>query len=229
MKGHYIFSALLGIGLLLQGCETLDYTPADQLNDKTFWRTEQHANQAAVALYAAMKAGWAFGRDFTFDMISDIADGTSPHAGIARGTSFSSGDASVQNTWQYLYEVVHRSNTVIRNVSAMDIDETVKTRVIGEAKFLRAMAYFRMLNCWGGVPYYDESCIIEEEFHLVQPARIGRNHPRSHSRRPDGCHLQTSCSLGNIRLRACHERGCLRFAREGISLQPGVEQGHCRF
>ena len=41
MKGHYIFSALLGIGLLLQGCETLDYTPADQLNDKTFWRTEQ--------------------------------------------------------------------------------------------------------------------------------------------------------------------------------------------
>ena len=30
MKGHYIFSALLGIGLLLQGCETLDYTPADQ-------------------------------------------------------------------------------------------------------------------------------------------------------------------------------------------------------
>ena len=98
MKGHYIFSALLGIGLLLQGCETLDYTPADQLNDKTFWRTEQHANQAAVALYAAMKAGWAFGRDFTFDMISDIADGTSPHAGIARGTSFSSGDASVQNT-----------------------------------------------------------------------------------------------------------------------------------
>ena len=29
MKGHYIFSALLGIGLLLQGCETLDYTPAD--------------------------------------------------------------------------------------------------------------------------------------------------------------------------------------------------------
>ena len=162
MKGHYIFSALLGIGLLLQGCETLDYTPADQLNDKTFWRTEQHANQAAVALYAAMKAGWAFGRDFTFDMISDIADGTSPHAGIARGTSFSSGDASVQNTWQYLYEVVHRSNTVIRNVSAMDIDETVKTRVIGEAKFLRAMAYFRMLNCWGGVPYYDESCIIRK-------------------------------------------------------------------
>ena len=180
MKGHYIFSALLGIGLLLQGCETLDYTPADQLNDKTFWRTEQHANQAAVALYAAMKAGWAFGRDFTFDMISDIANGTSPHAGIARGTSFSSGDASVQNTWQYLYEVVHRSNTVIRNVSAMDIDETVKTRVIGEAKFLRAMAYFRMLNCWGGVPYYDESCIIEEEFATLSNPRESAETIRGH-------------------------------------------------
>ena len=35
MKGHYIFSALLGIGLLLQGWETLDYTPAAGLSDAT--------------------------------------------------------------------------------------------------------------------------------------------------------------------------------------------------
>lgn len=62
----------------------------------------------------------------------------------------------------------------------MDIDETVKTRVIGEAKFLRAMAYFRMLNCWGGVPYYDESCIIEEEFATLSNPRESAETIRGH-------------------------------------------------
>ena len=180
MKRILIFSAVLSTLLLAGACENLDFTPADQLNNKTFWQTEQHARQAAVGLYAAMKANWAFGLDFTFDMISDIADGTSPHAGIAQGTSFSSADASVQNTWQYLYELVHRSNTVIRNVSAMDIDPAVKNPVVGEARFLRALAYFRMLNCWGGVPYYDESCVIEEEFATLSNPRETAETIRAH-------------------------------------------------
>ena len=160
MKRNYIFSVLSILLWSFSGCESLDYAPANQLNDKNFWKTEKHAHEAAVGLYTAMKANWAFGCDFTFDMISDLADGTSPHAGIARGTTFSSADGSVQNAWQYLYELVHRSNTVIRNVPKMSIDLTVKNEVIGEAKFLRAMAYFRMLNAWGGVPYYDESCSV---------------------------------------------------------------------
>lgn len=180
MKRILIFSTVLSTLLLAGACETLDLTPADQLSDRTFWQTEQHARQAAVGLYAAMKANWAFGLDFTFDMISDIADGISPHAGIAQGSSFSSADASVQNTWQYLYELVHRSNTVIRNVATMNIDPAVKEPVIGEAKFLRALAYFRMLNCWGGVPYYDESCIIEEEFATLSNPRETAETIRAH-------------------------------------------------
>lgn len=180
MKRNYIFSVLSILLWSFSGCESLDYAPANQLNDKNFWKTEKHAHEAAVGLYTAMKANWAFGCDFTFDMISDLADGTSPHAGIARGTTFSSADGSVQNAWQYLYELVHRSNTVIRNVPKMSIDLTVKNEVIGEAKFLRAMAYFRMLNAWGGVPYYDESCSVEYEYATLSNPRESAETIRKH-------------------------------------------------
>ena len=180
MKRNYIFSVLSILLWSFSGCESLDYAPANQLNDKNFWKTEKHAHEAAVGLYTAMKANWAFGCDFTFDMISDLADGTSPHAGIARGTTFSSADGSVQNAWQYLYELVHRSNTVIRNVPKMSIDLTVKNEVIGEAKFLRAMAYFRMLNAWGGVPYYDESCSVEYEYATLSNPRESAETIRQH-------------------------------------------------
>ncbi len=166
--------------LMLGSCESLDYTPADQMSGTTFWQTENHARQAAIGLYAAMKAPWCFGMEFTFDMCSDIADGTSPWSDISRGNTWASNSGGVQNHWQYLYELVHRSNTVIRNVAKMPISEETIDRVTGEAKFLRAMAYFRMLNCWGAVPYYDETCDINEQFDKLDNPRISADELRTH-------------------------------------------------
>ncbi|PWL58133.1 MAG: RagB/SusD family nutrient uptake outer membrane protein [Bacteroidales bacterium] len=173
-------AALFALATAIGGCESLDYIPGDQMSGQTFWQTEDHARQAAVGMYAAMKEPWCFGLEFTFDMCSDLADGTSPWADISRGTSFASNSGGVQNHWQYLYELVHRSNTVIRNVENMPISRETIDRVTGEAKFLRAMAYFRMLNCWGGVPYYDESCDINREFSNLKSPRSSAEEIRGH-------------------------------------------------
>lgn len=173
-------AGLIIIAIMTGSCENLDYTPGDQMSGQTFWRTEEHARQAAVGLYAAMKADWCFGLEFTFDMCSDIADGTTPWADISRGDSFTSNSSGVQNHWQYLYELVHRCNTVLRNVAEMPISQETIDRVTGEAKFLRAMAYFRMLNCWGGVPYYDETCDINEQFANLNAPRSSAEEIRLH-------------------------------------------------
>ena len=170
----------MAAGLLTTSCEKLDYAPGNQLSETTYWQTEEHARQAAVGLYNAMRQPWCFGMEFTFDMCSDIADGTSPWSDVSRGTTFTSNSTGVQNHWQYLSELVHRSNTVMRNVQAMPISEETISRVVGEAKFLRAMAYFRMLNCWGGVPYYDESCDINEEFGNLDNPRCTEEELRQH-------------------------------------------------
>ncbi|MBD5183917.1 MAG: RagB/SusD family nutrient uptake outer membrane protein [Bacteroidales bacterium] len=175
-----LFLNLFASILLFSGCESLDYIPGNQMSEQNFWLTEDHARQAAVGMYAAMRADWCFGMEFTFDMCSDIADGTTPWADISRGASFASNSSGVQNHWQYLYELVHRANTVIRNVKNMPISSETINRVTGEAKFLRAMAYFRMLNCWGGVPYYDESCDINEQFSNLSAPRSSAEEIREH-------------------------------------------------
>lgn len=179
MKLRYILLPAVAM-LMLGGCESLDYTPADQMSGTTFWQTENHARQAAIGLYAAMKAPWCFGMEFTFDMCSDIADGTSPWSDISRGNTWASNSSGIQNHWQYLYELVHRSNTVIRNVAKMPISQETIDRVTGEAKFLRGMAYFRLLNCWGAVPYYDETCDINEEFATLDAPRTPAEEIRRH-------------------------------------------------
>lgn len=179
MKLKYL-AVIFTASIMTCACESLDYLPGDQMSGQTFWQTEDHARQAAVGMYAAMKADWCFGLEFTFDMCSDLADGTTPWADISRGNSFASNSGGVQNHWQSLYELVHRSNTVIRNVKDMPISQETIDRVTGEAKFLRAMAYFRMLNCWGGVPYYDETCDINEQFANLKSPRSSSDEIRKH-------------------------------------------------
>lgn len=179
MRLRYI-ALYAAVAAVCGGCESLDYTPGDQMSGQTFWQTEDHARQAAVGMYAAMKEPWCFGMEFTFDMCSDLADGTSPWSDVSRGDAFSSNSSGVQNHWQYLYELVHRANTVIRNVAGMPISQETIDRVTGEARFLRAMAYFRMLNCWGGVPYYDETCDINEEFAHLDAPRCTADELRGH-------------------------------------------------
>mgnify|MGYP000296634799 CR=1 FL=1 len=178
MKPLHLFA--IALCTAATSCESLDFTPPGDLSGNTFWQTEDHARQAAVGMYDAMRAPWCFGMEFTFDMCSDLADGTSPWADISRGSSFSSSSGGVQNHWQYLYELVHRSNTVLRNVPGMPISAQTRRQVCGEARFLRAMAYFRMLNCWGGVPYYDESCDINANFATLDAPRCSADELRSH-------------------------------------------------
>ena len=204
---------LAAASLLAVSCESLDYTPGNQMSDATFWKTEVHARQAAIGLYAAMKEPWCFGMEFTFEMCGDLADGTSPWADVSRGTSFASGSGGVQNHWQYLYELVHRCNTVMRGVAGMDISPETISRVTGEARFLRAMAYFRMLQCWGGVPYYDETCDINKEFATLDNPRVTADELRGHILDDLGAAIaslpaapHTPCAARCICLRGCGTR-----------------------
>ncbi|WNH10979.1 RagB/SusD family nutrient uptake outer membrane protein [Thalassobellus suaedae] len=54
--------------------------------------------------------------------------------------------------WGAVWQAINRANAVIDNVPDINMDATVKARVLGEAKFLRALTYFNMVRRWGDVP-----------------------------------------------------------------------------
>ena len=60
--------------------------------------------------------------------------------------------AYVQSIWQAAYDAVNRANSVLDHVPQIQMDSALKVRVIGEAKFLRALHYFNLVRLWGGVP-----------------------------------------------------------------------------
>lgn len=62
-------------------------------------------------------------------------------------------DGPISNYWQYRYKSILRCNIVINQMpNAIMANETLRQRIIAEAKFLRAFNYFELVKNFGGVP-----------------------------------------------------------------------------
>lgn len=66
--------------------------------------------------------------------------------------SFSPTSLSFNEVWEANYQGIARANQALKFLPDLAIDETLKKRLIGESKFLRALFYFRLGQMFGGVP-----------------------------------------------------------------------------
>lgn len=60
--------------------------------------------------------------------------------------------AEIQSLWTLLYTEIARTNTVLSRADGVPMAQATKDVRIGEAKFLRAMCYFYLVQQWGDVP-----------------------------------------------------------------------------
>lgn len=161
---------ILVAAAFMSSCYNLDTQPYDKVSAGSFWKTEDHALQGVLGVYAGMKAQNSFGLFNHYDNLTDIAMGYDIGLGDIISGTFTDRTGNVVNRWKTLFDGVQRSNTAIRNISTMAISEESKQVFLGEARFLRALYYFNLLNLFGGVPLYDESTDLNVEFNsLLKP------------------------------------------------------------
>lgn len=65
-------------------------------------------------------------------------------------------------TWTLSYTTIVRSNEIINSLPTATFDEELKQRIIGEAKFLRAYSYSKLVALFGGVPLVLKDYSVEE-------------------------------------------------------------------
>lgn len=71
----------------------------------------------------------------------------------------------VNTLWDVLYKAIGRTNTAISRASRVEMDEDEKAVRVGEAKFLRALYYFYLVQQYGAVPL-----VVEEITSVVTTA-----------------------------------------------------------
>ena len=169
MKKYILILAAAG---LMSGCYDLDQYPHDKLSSGTFWKTETHAHQGMVAMYNTLLNENVFGAYYNNDALGEIAMDYNnwQMPAIIKGT-YTERTSFIQKKWQTAYEGVFRANLMLQNIDGVEMDNARKTVYKGEARFMRALYYFHLFDFYGGVPLYDETTIVANEFMNMKKPR----------------------------------------------------------
>lgn len=149
---------LMSVGLV--SCEDyLEKAPLGELTSENFFKDELQATQAVNAIYSHLRNFnvHVFSYIGITDIASDDADkGSVPgDAGFLQDINdftFDANNTAVNGIWSGYFQGVFRANQVIANVPEIEMDEELKSRLIGEARFLRAYFYFFLVRTYGDLP-----------------------------------------------------------------------------
>lgn len=165
MKKLYIkiFSLLILVSFLTSCDFNLDKENPNSLVVENFYQTESDLTSAVNATYAVLQDQTLVSREWFFvhdlrgdDMATGGGQLETPRYQLLIGTN-DPANAVASSVWTGSFAVIHRANVVIEKASGVTMtDETLRSRLVGEAKFLRAWAYFELVSLWGGVPLYTE-------------------------------------------------------------------------
>lgn len=169
-KYNLLFLSFL---FLMTACQKdlLDKQPIIGTTESNFYKTEEDAIAAVNAAYAALQfemtpAGhfrWFWG-----DIMSDDSEkggsGDNDVNILLRLETFQGPTNSdlLESEWAANYEGIYRANVVLEKVPAIQMDETIKAQILGEAKFIRAWFFYNLVTIFGDVPLVDHVLIPSE-------------------------------------------------------------------
>ncbi len=177
MKHKLLILAALSLSSF--GCqkEFLETKPIVGITEENFYRTEEDALAGVNAAYASLQfqispAGhfrWFWG-----DIMSDDAikggSGDNDANDLLQLETFKglTNTDLLESEWGADFEGIYRANVVLEKVPAIVMDEALKARILGEAKFIRAWNFYNLVTMFGGVPLAD---------HVLAPSEY--NMPRA--------------------------------------------------
>lgn len=177
-KFRYILPCFL-LGLTLSSCNGfLDKEPWDSIDTSKSFQAAEDAIAAVNGAYQPLQWPKLYNmRMWTLDIVAGNSivgagggtDGieTTDMANFITTTD----NAGVLDVWRGPSPGILRCNFVIKNVPGMNIDQSLKNRCLGEAKFLRAHYYFILVRLFGGVPLLTEPQTSEDD---LKPFRASK-------------------------------------------------------
>lgn len=159
--GRLLFLAVMISGT---GCskwlESKDVDPSN-LSPSTYYTIPAHADAAIAAAYAQTRfingGAGIFANNFSMlEMVTGTAKtetGQNTDLNNLLGLAYNGDNVFVNNWWNGAYSVIAQTNLVLQRVPDINpMDAAQKKRILGEAQFLRAWAYFYLVRLYGDVP-----------------------------------------------------------------------------
>jgi hypothetical protein len=154
-------AALLALGACNDDA-FLTEQPFDFVGPQNFYRTQGDALAAVNGVYATFINSTGdnyYGRNFIMlveyptEMVTTSLSFNNERS-LVDNYTFTPSQSYIYSSWQGAYAAINRANSVIGRVPAIDMDTTLRNRIVGEAKFLRGLHYFNLVRLFGAVPLH---------------------------------------------------------------------------
>lgn len=158
------------LGLLAAGCnKELNLNNPNAPTIGVYWRNANDAMAGTTAIYNSLIQDGTYMRMFPAltDGRGDDFYGDSPWGDLVQIGSFVIPTTSgpVAWVWGAHYQMVWRCNQVLANVPGIEMDNALKTRLLGQAHFLRGLAYFNLACLYKIVPVVTEPPANSSEYY----------------------------------------------------------------
>lgn len=138
--------------------EFTDLSPISERNTGSFYTSANDFEVALAGVYNTLLSQGVYNEAIWImnDLRSDITfwDAGGLAAAIVRYDDFEETtiDYVGRDSWIAHYKGIGRANSVIGRIEDVEMDASQKTRIVGEAKFLRSLLYYNLATTFGNVP-----------------------------------------------------------------------------
>lgn len=155
---------ILTISLSVISCnDLLDKTPISSFSADGFYKTASDAQTGVYGIYDAAQSAFKINFSYWGEGRADNVKTAQSGEGLALTQNNLNASLSSTN-WGDLYNIINRANYAIKYIpNIYNEGDATGNQLIGQAKALRALAYFYLVRVWGDVPLISEPYSLIDE------------------------------------------------------------------
>ena len=169
MRKIHIYIVVV-VTLWLTSCSKfIDREPISYPTEENFFQEVKDFEGAIIAIYDELQASDQYSNRFLRLMEIRADNVEDQNSGAAGGVNYeieafndTPSNVNFSQSWLSLYQIVFRANLVLQNIDKISMTEIQRNNIVGQASFLRALAYFNLVRLWGGVPLITKTQTVEE-------------------------------------------------------------------
>lgn len=171
-----IYSILIVFVFVACSESTLDVPNENKYDGTTFFTDAISYTEASTAMYTPLLYQGMFSREwyFIFDLLGNDAEKNFPlQGGLLEFPNYTHtpNNSELNPVFNSCYKIIFRTNFVIDQInkweSTAESDVALKTRITGEAEFLKSLSYFWLVTLFGDIPLKDKI----EDHYIFESAR----------------------------------------------------------
>jgi hypothetical protein len=170
--------AVIMVLIVIIACDKkLEVTDVNNPTQESYFKTASELQNGVNSIYASLRSAQLVGREWYF--LHDMRGGETwaggaqleaPRAELLKQASPAPTNAVMTDVWRGCYRMINKANVVLAKAPDVTDNVSLRNRLVGEAKFLRAWAYFELVSQWGDVPVYTEPINSPTEYKGKSPA-----------------------------------------------------------